>query len=51
MNFVRPFSAEMQDLMDAQERQNLKDFMENVIYAFKNKVILREYFQNSSRQS
>ena len=24
--------------MDAQERQNLKDFMENVIYAFKNKV-------------
>ena len=38
MNFVRSFSAEMQDLMDAQERQNLKDFMENVIYAFKNKV-------------
>lgn len=38
MHFVRSFSAEMQDLMDAQERQNLKDFMENVIYAFKNKV-------------
>ena len=38
MNFVRSFSAEMQDLMDAQERQNLKDFMENVIYAFQNKV-------------
>lgn len=38
MHFVRYFSAEMQDLMDAQERQNLKDFMENVIYAFKNKV-------------
>ena len=38
MHFVRSFSAEMQDLMDAQERQNLKDFMENVIYAFQNKV-------------
>ena len=44
MHFVRSFSAEMQDLMDAQERQNLKDFMENVIYAFQNKVQTSKVF-------
>ena len=30
--------------MDAQERQNLKDFMENVIYAFQNKVQTSKVF-------
>ena len=44
MHFVRSFSAEMQDLMDAQERHNLKDFMENVIYAFQNKVQTSKVF-------
>lgn len=44
MNFVESFSAEMQDLMDVQERQNLRVFMENIVDACQKKAVTSRVF-------
>jgi len=44
MKFVRSFSADMQDLMIEQERENLKAFLQQVIDAYQTKALTPRVF-------
>ncbi len=44
MNFVNSYSAGMQDLLNGQERDNLKLFMDHLAYAFENKSVTSVVF-------